>query len=192
MKTSEISLLSKIEKNLNAEVFLYLRGDFKKGTDTNSLICSIFTLEIETDDHTDSYSLVYGDAGHGIQADPFFKYFNYQANIAVGDSSGGQWDSAWGYSSKDEGFTKEIDAPSWSSKDEEMLERLHLVAREYLIWIAGEDGEKYCVVKPDSLKILQVHDNNPEYGKKIFSTEGYDDEKFYNFSNIWSLGVTWE
>ena len=37
-----------------------------------------------------------------------------------------------------------------------------------------------------------AYDNNPEYGKSIFTTEGFDDEKLYNFSNIWSLGVRWE
>ena len=126
-----------------------------------------------------------------MQVDPFYKYYDNQANIAVGNSTWDQWDSSWTWLNEDECFTEEIDAPMWSLKDREMLDNLHVLAKEYLVWIEAEDDDEYCLAKPASLETLQVFDNNPAGGGVIYSTDGFDNEKLSNFSDIWTLRVSW-
>jgi len=79
----------------------------------------------------------------------------------------------------------------WSLKDREMLDNLHVLAKEYLVWIEAEDDDEYCLAKPASLETLQVFDNNPAGGGVIYSTDGFDNEKLSNFSDIWTLRVSW-
>ena len=171
------------------EVFVCVKNDFREAQDSTSLVCGIFSLSVDHDGQSESYSLVFGNAGHGEQADHFFKYFDYGANIAVADSSGGGWNTAWTYSSDSESFSDEIDPPDWNDSDEAVLEKLRELSRQYLQ--VGDDDEGSLVVIEDSIDSLVEFSENDSLNWTAYATDGFDDEKLSNFSNIWSLRVNW-
>jgi hypothetical protein len=177
-----------IESSL--EVFVCVKNGFREAQDSTSLVCAIFSISIDNEDLNESYSLVFGHAGRGVQADHFFKYFNYGANIAAADSSGGGWHTAWTYSSDDESFSEEIDAPNWTEVDEITLEKLREVSRRYL-QVSSDDDEGSLVLIEDSIDSLSEFSENAELDWTAFASDGFDDEKLSNFSNIWSLKSSW-
>ena len=182
------------KQHSNGEVLLHLRGDYETGEDADSLVCAIFTIECDVNNETFSYTLVRGRQGPKMQMDYIFKYYDNHGNIAVGDSTGDQWNSAWTWTNDndEETFSEEIDEPDWEAIDSEMLEKLNALVREYIDWIEDEDGEEYCIARPGSYKNLEVYEENPGVGKIIFSTNGADDEKLSDFSDIWSLQVSYK
>jgi hypothetical protein len=173
------------------EVFICVKNCFRKAQDSSSLVCAIFSISIDNDDLNENYSLVFGDAGHGDQADHFFKYFVYGANIAVSDSSGGGWNAAWTYSSDDESFSEEIDTPDWSEVDESALEKLREISGRYLK-VSSDDDEGALVVMEDSIDSLLEFSENTDLKWIAFASDGFDDEKLSNFSNIWALRARWD
>jgi hypothetical protein len=173
------------------EVFVCVKNGFREAQDSTSLVCAIFSISIDNEDLNESYSLVFGNAGRGVQADHFFKYFNYGANIAVADSSGGGWNMAWTYSSDDESFSEEIDPPNWTEVDEIILEKLREVSLRYL-QVSSDDDEAALVLIEDSIDSLLEFSENTDLDWTAFATDGFDDEKLSNYSNIWALRVRWD
>ena len=171
------------------EVFVCVKNDFREAQDSTTLVCAIFSISVDDDGQSESYSLVFGNAGHGIQADHFYKYFDYGANIAVTDSSGGGWDTAWTYSSDSESFSDEVDPPEWTDNDQAILEKLSELSQQYLQ--IGDDDEGSLVVIEDSIDSLVEFSENDTLNWTAYATEGFDDEKLSNFSNIWGLRANW-
>ena len=184
---SEANKTESIESS--PEVFICVNNGFREAQDSRSLVCAIFSISIDNDDLNEHYSLVFGNAGHGDQADHFFKYFDYGANIAAADSSGGGWSSAWTYSSGDESFSEEIDTPDWTDVDEAALEKLREISGLYLK-VSIDDDVGALVVLEDSIDSLSELSENTDLDWIAFASDGFDDEKLSNYSNIWALKVS--
>ena len=174
-----------------AEIFICVKNNYEDNPVTSSLICSIFTIELDSNGESETYSLIYGDEGGGGQADQFFKYFDSGANIAVSDSSGGEWNSAWTYSNDDDSFSEEIENPEWTEQDSEALEKLHAIKWEYLESYEDDDGESFLIARLDGVEVLTEFEANDDGKWTAYNSEGFDDEKLSNYSNIWKLRVQW-
>jgi hypothetical protein len=169
------------------EVFLVIKDNFPKIKAINTLVCAIFTLTKEVNGEDEIFSLIYGFDNDGYQADQFFKYYDYSAKIAAGDSSGG-WNSAYDYSVDDEAFTDEIDPPEWNDNDTHILEVLHELKWKYLESIEIDD-DSYLVPLESSKSSLVKFEKGK--GWTAFSSSEFDDEKLTNYSNIWKLEIHW-